>query len=161
MRIDDASTWRARIPLAIGLACALLAGPGFAADAAGTIKTLKGQVVIERDGQKTPTAVGQTVFVSDRIVTGADSSVGITLRDNTLLSAGAGSTLVLNRFAFNPTTHTGAVDATLKRGSLAVVSGKVAKASPENVVFRSPSASLGVRGTEFIIEAGDSATGEN
>ena len=134
----------------------LLAGSGSAlADAeAGTIKTLKGTASVERAGQQTPATVGARVMTSDRIVTGVDSSLGITLRDNTLLTAGPNSTLELNRFAFDSTTHAGAVDATLKRGTLAVVSGKIAKASPEAVVFRTPSLSLGVRGTEFIIDAG-------
>lgn len=134
----------------------LLAGSGSAlADAeAGTIKTLKGTANIERAGQQTPATVGAKVMANDRIVTGVDSSLGITLRDNTLLTAGPSSTLDLNRFAFDSTTHAGAVDATLKRGTLAVVSGKIAKASPEAVVFKTPSLSLGVRGTEFIIDAG-------
>ena len=47
----------------------------------------------------------------------------------------------------------GELDAHLKRGSLAVISGKLAKASPESVRFRTDSVTLGVRGTEFILEA--------
>lgn len=131
-----------------------------AAEEAGTIKTLKGTASIQRDGQNTVAGIGGKVLVSDRIHTGPDSAIGITLRDNTLLSAGPDSTLVLNRFAFDSTTHAGAVDATVKRGSLAVVSGKIARISPENVVFHTPSVSLGVRGTEFIVEAG-SGRGDN
>jgi hypothetical protein len=81
--------------------------------------------------------------------------VGITLRDNTVLSAGPNSTLALEKFAFDPTTHAGAIDATLKRGTLSVISGKIAKASPDAVTFRTPTTTLGVRGTEFVIEAAD------
>jgi hypothetical protein len=81
--------------------------------------------------------------------------VGITLHDNTLLSAGPNSVLVLDNFAFNPTTHAGAIDASVKRGTLAVISGKIAKQSPETVRFRTPSAILGVRGTSFVVDAGD------
>ena len=149
---------RASIRFVTTLAAAWLlavCGGALASDDAGTIKTLKGTATIERSGQKTPATVGGKIMASDRILTGAESSIGITLRDNTLLSAGPNSTLVLNRFAFDSTTHVGAVDATVKRGTLAVVSGKIAKASPDNVVFNTPSVSLGVRGTEFIIEAGE------
>lgn len=123
-------------------------------DMAGTIKTVQGIVNIERDGQKINAAVGDTLMSSDRIVTGADSTVGITLRDNTLLSAGPDSTLQLNRFSFDSTTNAGAIDATVKRGTLSVVSGKIAKSTPENISFHTPSATLGIRGTEFIIDAG-------
>lgn len=138
------------------LAAMLLAVGGYArAEAeAGTIKTLKGTVSVERAGVLTPATVGGRIMADDRIVTSAQSSVGITLRDNTLLTAGPNSTLLLNRFAFDSTTHAGAVDATLRRGTLAVVSGKIAKASPEAVNYHTPSLTLGVRGTEFILDAG-------
>lgn len=123
-----------------------------AAEEAGTVKTAKGAVSIERGGQKLPVAVGGKVFATDRVVTGADSSVGITLRDNTLLSAGPNSVLSLDKFSFDATTHAGTVDATLKRGTLGVISGKIAKSDSDSVRFRTPTTTLGVRGTEFVIE---------
>src|SRR5262249_54436837 len=125
-----------------------------AAEDAGVVKTAKGGVTIQRGGEKIAAAPGSKVETADRIVTGADSSVGIILRDNTLLSAGPNSTLVLERFAFDSTTHEGVIDASVKRGTLSVVSGKIAKQSPGAVQFRTPNAILGVRGTEFLIDAG-------
>jgi hypothetical protein len=132
----------------------LVALSAWAADDAGMIKITRGAVGIERNGQRIATAAGMPVFTGDRIVTGEDGSVGITLRDNTLLSAGPKSTLVLNRFVYNSTTSAGTLDASLNRGTLAVVSGKITKNSPGSVQFRAPSAILGVRGTEFVIDAG-------
>jgi len=128
--------------------------PAAWAESAGMIKTTKGTANIERSGQKIAALVGATVETGDRIVTGADSSVGITLHDNTMLSAGPNSTLDLNKFAFNSTTHAGVLDASVKRGSLSVISGKIAKANPDSVVFSTPGVTLGVRGTEFIVEVG-------
>ena len=125
-----------------------------AADEAGTVKVSRGNVALERAGQRQDAPVGTRIFASDRIVTGADGSVGITLRDNTLLSAGPNSTVDLNKFAFNSTTHAGAIDASVKRGTLSVVSGKIAKATPDAVNFSAPGMTLGVRGTSFIIDAG-------
>jgi hypothetical protein len=137
--------------LALGFAAAALANP----TEAGTVKTAKGTVTVERAGQKIAAAPGVKVYAADRVLTGADGTVGITLRDNTLLSAGPNSTLALDKFAFDSTTHAGTIDATLKRGTLSVVSGKIAKASPDAVTFRTPTTTLGVRGTEFVIEAAD------
>ena len=137
--------------LVAGLAAALQAA---AAEHAGVVKTAKGSVTIQRGSEKIAAAPGARVAVADRIATGADGSVGIMLRDNTLLSAGPNSTLVLERFAFDSTTHAGELDASLKRGTLSVVSGKIAKQSPGAVQFRTPNAILGVRGTEFAIDAG-------
>lgn len=126
----------------------------WAATDAGVVKISKGSVAVERGGQKVAAPVGARILASDRVVTGADGSVGITLRDNTILSAGPNSTVDLNKFAFNTTTHAGTIDATVKRGTLSVISGKIAKASPENVSFSAPGMTLGVRGTSFVIDAG-------
>ena len=126
----------------------------WAADHAGVVKTSKGSVSIERSGYKLDALVGTRIFSSDRVMTGADSSVGITLQDNTVLSAGPNSTLELDKFTFNRTTHTGVIYANVKRGTLSVISGKIVKASPEAVSFTAPGMTLGVRGTSFVIDAG-------
>lgn len=129
-------------------------GSSWGAQSAGIVKIARGEVTIERSAAKHAAAPGIRVEPGDRVTTGSNSSVGITLRDNTLLSAGSNSTLVLEKFIFNPTTHAGEIDASVKRGTLAVVSGKIAKQSPETVRFRTPNAILGVRGTSFVVDAG-------
>ncbi|WGG53147.1 FecR domain-containing protein [Rugamonas sp. DEMB1] len=121
---------------------------------AGMVKTSKGQAVIEREGKPSPALPGAALMRSDRIVTGADGSVGVTLRDETLLSVGPNSHVWLEKFAFNPTTHEGSLDASVKRGTMGVISGKLSKQSPGAVQFRTPSSVLGVRGTEFLIDVG-------
>lgn len=137
----------------IGLAV-MITLPSWAAEQVGLIKVAKGRVTLDRTGQKMPVSAGMPVLIGDRVITDEDGSIGITLRDNTLLSAGPKSVLVLNSFTFNEATHGGALDASLKRGTLAVVSGKLAKNSPSAVKFHTPAAILGVRGTEFVIDAG-------
>lgn len=131
-----------------------MAASAYAADEAGTVKTARGAVTVERQGATLAAAPGFKVQASDRVRTGADSAVGIMLRDNTSLTAGANSVLTLDKYAFNSTTHEGALQASLQKGSLAVISGKLPKASPDAVRFQSPSITLGVRGTSFILEAG-------
>jgi hypothetical protein len=120
---------------------------------AGMIKTMNGQVAVERGGQILPATPGFVIQHTDRVRTGAKSNVGITLRDDTLLTAGPNSVVHLDKFAFDTTTHSGVLDVTLKRGTLAVVSGKLAHHDPNAVTFRTPTTTLGVRGTEFIIES--------
>jgi hypothetical protein len=119
----------------------------------GQIKTSKGQVAVERKGQAIPGPVGMVLQASDVIRTGPDGTVGVTMRDNTLLSAGPNSILALENFEFDATTSAGRFDARLQRGTLAVVSGRIAKHSPQAMTVRTPSAVLGVRGTEFVVSA--------
>lgn len=120
---------------------------------AGRIKTLKGQASVQRGSQILPATVGMRIYASDTVITGKDGTAGLTLNDGTRLTAGPNSTLALNAYQFNPTTHAGELDASLKSGVLAVVSGKLSKSHPEQVKYRTQHSIVGVRGTEFIIEA--------
>ncbi|HEX7272441.1 MAG TPA: FecR domain-containing protein [Casimicrobiaceae bacterium] len=121
----------------------------------GQVKTSKGQVTIERDGRSQPGTVGLRLQTADIIKTGADGSVGITMDDESLLSVGPNSVLSLDRFVFDSKTNAGRFDAALNRGTLAVISGKIAKQTPDAMTVRTPTAVLGVRGTEFVVSAND------
>ena len=116
------------------------------------VKVAKGSVTLERKGGLVDATVGSPVLVSDRIHTGSEGVIGITLRDNTCISAGPNSFLVMEKFSYDTTTQKGNMDVNINRGTVSVVSGKLAKASPENVIFRTPSSVLGLRGTEFAVE---------
>jgi hypothetical protein len=131
---------------------ALFTAPVASAEDIGQVKVMSGAVHIQRGAERLPATVGARVQESDTVVTGSDGSVGITFTDNTLLSAGPDSILVLERYAFNSTTHDGKFDARLDRGSLAIVSGKIAKRSHDAMVIKTPSSLLGVRGTEFLVK---------
>jgi hypothetical protein len=136
------------------LALALAAGAAYANDV-GEIKTVKGAAHVEREGKKVPVIAGMQLRQADTIVTGADGAVGITFLDNSLFSAGPNSVLVINRYRFDTTTHAGEFDASLNKGSLAVVSGKMVKQSPESMRIRTPASIMGVRGTEFVVKVAD------
>ena len=139
--------FRKRVCLALGLCFAAV----LALADIGQIKVSKGDVLVERGGQMLPATVGARLETSDVIKTGNDGSVGITMSDNSLLSAGPNSILSLDRFTFDSTTNQGQFDASLKRGSLSVVSGRIAKQSPDAMTLRTPSVTLGVRGTAFAV----------
>jgi hypothetical protein len=139
---------------ALLLAGLLAAGPAAAAEI-GQIKVSKGTVTVERGGEVIPGAVGTRVQQSDVIRTGADGSVGITFLDNTIMSAGPSSVLSLDRFTFNSTTHKGRLATSLRSGTLSVISGKIAKQSPDAMTVKTPATILGVRGTEFFVQIGD------
>jgi hypothetical protein len=121
----------------------------------GEIKTVKGTAHVEREGKKLPASAGMQLRQADTIVTGPDGAVGITFLDNSLFSAGPNSVLVINKYRFDTTTHAGEFDASLNKGSLAVVSGKMVKQSPESMRIRTPSSIMGVRGTEFVVKVSD------
>ena len=138
--------------LGLGMVCAVLwASPAVAQDA-GRVKTVKGTVYIERAGQRELALVGSGVRQADTLITGPDGAVGVTLADDTLLSAGPNSVLVIERFVYEA-NQPGSVEAALTKGTLAVVSGRIAKQAPDAMRVKTPSAILGVRGTEFVVRA--------
>jgi hypothetical protein len=142
-----------RQTVAVAVTMFALAMPGWAqADEVGQVKVAKGTVHVERDGKRVPAKVGMGIRQADTLVTGADGSAGITFSDNSLLSTGPNSVLVVDRYDFNSTTHAGHFDASLKKGTLAVISGKMVKQSPDAMRVRTPAAIMGVRGTEFVVQ---------
>lgn len=139
---------RKALIVAIALA---LPGAAVAADA-GLVKVSKGSVQIQRGGTKVPAVVGTAVRTSDVIVTGADGSAGITFTDNSLVSVGPNSVFAIDKYRFDTTTHAGEFEGNLRQGRLAAVSGKMVKQAPESMKIRTPSAVMGVRGTEFVVQ---------
>jgi hypothetical protein len=141
--------------LCLGLASVSALAQGTApAATAGTVKRVIGAVTLERAGTGAPVAAGVAVQVGDTLRTGADGAVGITLVDDTLLTLGADSELVLSDYSFDSTTHDGGMLASLWRGTVAVVTGLIGKKAPEKVRVQTRTVVLGVRGTEFIVDAG-------
>lgn len=138
----------------VTLAAAVFAAASYAGDV-GQIKNLRGSVHVERDGQRMVATPGMGVQQADVLVTGADGAAGVTFLDNSLLSIGPDSALAIDRYSFDSTTHDGHFDASLKRGTLAVVSGRLVKRSPEAMRVRTPSAIMGVRGTEFVVKVSE------
>jgi hypothetical protein len=128
-----------------------VAFPAMAADV-GLVKVSKGSVQIQRGADKLPAVVGSGVQAADVILTGADGSAGVTFTDNSLVSVGPNSVFAIDKYRFDTTTHQGEFEGNLKQGRLAAVSGKMVKQSPESMKIRTPSAIMGVRGTEFVVQ---------
>lgn len=149
-------SFRPALVAATLLSALLLPGLSPAADprTVAVVKIVSGGVSVERAGQTLPVVVGMSLHQADTLVTGRDGSAGVTFEDNSLMSLGASTRLAIDRFQFDRTTHAGRFETTLGKGRLAVVSGKIAKHELDAMKVRTPTALLGVRGTEFIVEAG-------
>ncbi len=142
-----------RCATAMGIVAGALVSTAYAEPTvAGTIKKVSGDVRIERAGKTLAAKVGDGVNEQDRIVTGKSSSVGVTLKDDTLISAGADSQLVVDQFAYNNVTREGGIKATLFKGAMRFISGLIAKRDARAVAVYTPTATIGIRGTDFIVE---------
>jgi len=143
-------------PRVLGLALALLATTATVASdpgAAGQVKKATGAAYLVREGTRLPARVGDPVRPGDAIETGPDGSIGVTLADNTMISAGPDTHMTLEEYRFDSASLQGNLLADLQQGTLAVVSGDLQKVAPDAVQVRTPRAILGVRGTEFLVRA--------
>lgn len=118
----------------------------------GQIKTLNGEVYIVRDNSKVQAKAGDLLLHSDILETGPTSSVGITFIDNSRFSMGPETRIELKQFDFDPTTHNGKFITEMSQGTIAIISGQIAKKTPDAMKVTTPTTILGVRGTKFVVK---------
>jgi hypothetical protein len=118
---------------------------------AGHVKTASGSASIVRQNTVVPARPGEPVFASDALRTGADGSVGVTLKDDTRLSLGPSSEVRLERYVFAPSDGGFGMVLNFVRGVAAYVSGRMAKLAPDSIRLETPAAIVGVRGTTVAI----------
>jgi hypothetical protein len=123
-----------------------------AAGEIGRIKSATGASSVIRGKTVMSATPGQTLQVSDVLKTGAGGRIGITFIDNSRFAIGPNSTVALSEFEFNDTTHAGKSLTTVNRGSLAVISGQIAKENKDAMRVRTPTSLLAARGTRFVVE---------
>jgi len=139
----------------VSLVMLLSVGAANAGEAIGTVKTLKGEVNVVRDGAAMKATAGMRLMAADKLVTGADSSVGIALQDATLMSLGAKSATQLSEFRYDPVKREGNMLISVIKGSMRFVTGLLGKQNPSAVGIRTPTATIGIRGTDFIVSVAD------
>ena len=139
-----------RIPIALGLIGLLAASP--AAAEIARIKTASGAAVVQRGAQQLKPVPGLQLHARDTLVTGKNGRMAVTFIDNTRFAVGPNSNVAVSEFEYDRTRQTGTMVTQVNRGSLAVVSGKIAKSGRDAMKVRTPNTLLGVRGTKFIVE---------
>ncbi|MBE0605615.1 MAG: FecR domain-containing protein [Deltaproteobacteria bacterium] len=140
----------------LGALCLLsVAGAAAAGEAIGVVRTASGDATVTRGEKTLPAAPGLRILVGDTLGTGPDGSLGVILRDDSSLSIGPGSRLVLRRFQFSPSEEKFDLVARITRGTMAYLSGLIGKLAPEKARFETPTATIGIRGTRFALKVGE------
>lgn len=120
---------------------------------AGTFKQVQGDVRLGQGTNIGRPEPGSALAAGERITTGKDGAASVVLKDGTVLSLGANTTADLSQYQFNSTTQEGNLLVDLLQGSVRVVTGLLAKINPDRFKVKTPTAVVGVRGTDFIVEA--------
>lgn len=153
--------WRAGLLASVLAALvAVSAATSYADDGLiGVVKKAEGSVFLLRSDQRHPVAAGDDVRLLDRLRTGPDGAVGVTLTDGTLISLGPNSVFEFTEFEYAPQRDAFGFLGALLGGTMLYSSGNVGKLAPERTRVRTPLSVISVRGTRFGVRL-PAATGD-
>jgi hypothetical protein len=103
---------------------------------------------IQRSKQTLQGTKGTRVEMNDAIKTAA-GKIGIRFEDNTTVQVNENSRLVIDDFVYDPKARGGKLAVNVASGTVRYASGQIAKNNPQNVAVNTPTATIGVRGTDF------------
>jgi len=116
----------------------------------GNIDQLEGKGVVDRkDGEKNITIEQSLDILQYDTVKTGNGKVGILFIDETRVDVTQHSKLIIDEFVYDPNSKTGKLNLSAKLGTVRYASGQIAKNSKQNVVITTPTATIGVRGTDF------------
>jgi hypothetical protein len=118
-------------------------------DPIGQVEKVVGVANVVRNGVSVSLHVGDKVYQSDVVQTGADSSCGIAFPDGTALNLVAKTRLVLNEYSFDANSTSNTALFSLVEGTFAAVAGAIAHTGSMKV--GTPVATMGIRGTTFVL----------
>lgn len=125
------------------------------AEAVGYVKTVTGEAWVTTAGQRVQAAPGIAVLIGSQLKTMAKASLGVTFKDNTVMSFGPDTELTVDEYLYAPAQGQLRLGTRLAKGSLNYVSGVIAKLKPEAVTVKTPTGIIGVRGTQFVATVED------
>ena len=136
--------------LAFGLLCSLVAQAD--EPPIGYVKNVAGDASVSTAGQTVKAETGTPVLLGSVLRTGQNGSMGVTFKDETVMSFGPDTELSVDEYLYAPAQDKLKLGSTLSKGSLNYISGVIAKLKPEAVSVKTPSGTIGIRGTQFVVK---------
>ncbi len=121
----------------------------------GSVKKIKGDASIVREGTKNPAAVGDVVRQFDVLETGEGASMGVTFIDETMVSIGPDSQLIVDEYVFDPGAEEYSFVSRMARGTMFFVAGVMSKLSPDAASVVTTRGVIAIRGTRFMVRVDD------
>lgn len=129
----------------LALILGLLASPtSDAAQKIGIASAVKNSVESVLGGSRSVIKVGDGLFENQTVETADDATAQLLFSDETTMTVGPRSAVVLDKFVYNPQTRTGEVVLNATKGAFRFISGA---ARPDTYKIKTPIATIGVRGT--------------
>jgi len=122
--------------------------PGFANEVIGVIAVGVGDITNQKSEKL---ITGSKIYFGDTIIAKAQSNAQILLLDETAITIGEKSELIIDEFIYDPQSKIGKIVSNIKIGTVRIITGEISKNDPDNLEVNVPTGSIGARGTEFVV----------
>jgi hypothetical protein len=123
-----------------------------AAELAGIVERMQGNAQLTTNrGQKT-LQLKSEVLQGDQITTASDAELLLRMTDGSVLAIRPNTNLVVSEYHFdNKDSNNDSFLIKLVKGGLRTVTGAIGKKNPQKVRYNTPTATIGIRGTDFEV----------
>lgn len=152
------STMKAR---AVALCCmAVFSSCVWAADVAGSVSFVIGDAsVIGADGKSAPVARGDAINTGLILTTGASGHIHLRMIDGAFVSVRPQSRLLIESYHYDAAVPANnRIKLVLDQGVVRSITGRAGEAAKENYRLNTPLAAIGIRGTDFVVQASADVT---
>lgn len=118
----------------------------------GYVKTASGEAYVISGTSKVRAEAGTPIYQGSQLKTGLKSSLGVTFKDETVMSFGPDTELTVDEYLYAPSQGKLKLGSKLAKGSMNYISGVIAKLQPDAVSVTTPTGTIGVRGTQFAVK---------
>jgi hypothetical protein len=116
------------------------------------VQSVSGDVRLEMAGTSAPLAIHQAISRGSVVHTGTNGQVVLRFDDGQMAAVGSVSSLRVDEHNFDASRpEQGSSKLSLLKGALRVVTGLIGQSNPQSFVLSTPNATLGVRGTDFMV----------
>jgi hypothetical protein len=116
----------------------------------GNISELKGEALVNRSGEALTAKLELGVESYDDVRT-ANSRVGLTFIDDSVVRLTEHSKLILDEVIFDPDPSKSKIGLTFASGTARFITGKIGGINKENIKINTPTSQIGIRGTDFTV----------
>lgn len=116
---------------------------------AGTVTQIRGAAFANHRTTSDNLSKGMPVLIGDRIVTGHDTRVELSMTDGAILTLGADTEFAIDEYRYSRQARQGSARLELFRGAFRAITGAIGKLKERDFKVKTAAGTIGIRGTDF------------
>jgi len=128
----------------------LFLSPSLFANVAKVV-ALKGNATIVREGTSIKLTRTAIIKKHDEIITKDNTKVQLLFKDETIISIGKNSSFQVENYLFDEKNKKFEAKFDMFKGTFKTITGKIGKKAPKNFILKTKTASIGIRGTQIVM----------